>query len=196
MTKDNYLTLSDGELAALAKGGDDEALTVLLNRYKNLITAVARSYFLSGGEMDDLVQEGMIGAFKSINTYNGDSSFKTYLYTCVRNAVMTYIKTSNRKKNIPLNNAISLSGYVDGDTDKNDLFLDKNLGPEDVYINKEAESELNESIKAVLSEYENNILQYYLQGFSYSDIGEKTGKDSKSVDNAIQRIRKKLSKII
>ena len=189
-----YNNLTDEELAFLAKT-DEIALERLMEKYKPLINAQARSYFLNSGDASDLVQEGMIGVFKAITSFNGKSSFKTYVYTCIRSNIITAIKKSNRIKHKPLNNYLSLSGYDGDDEDKTLLISDKNFDPEKNYIEKEEEKELKNKIKENLSDFEHEILVLYLQGFSYSDISKKTGKKEKSIDNAIQRIRKKLTKL-
>ncbi len=186
--------LTDEELAYLANK-DEIALESLMERYKPMINSIARSYFLTSGDIDDLIQEGMIGVFKAITSFNGKSSFKAYAYTCIKTNIITAIKKSNRNKNKPLNNYISLSGTDGNDEDKNLLVCDKNFDPERKVIEMESHDELRETIKQKLSQFEYKILLYYLQGFSYSDISERTGKKEKSIDNAIQRIRKKLQEL-
>ncbi len=189
-----YKNLTDEELAFLAKT-DENALERLMEKYKPLINAQARSYFLNSGDASDLVQEGMIGVFKAITSFNGKSSFKTYVYTCIRSNIITAVKKSNRIKHKPLNNYLSLSGYDGDDEDKTLLISDKNFDPEKNFIEKEEEKELKNKIKESLSDFEHQILILYLQGFSYSDISKKTNKKEKSIDNAIQRIRRKLTKL-
>ncbi len=189
-----YSNYTDEELVLLAKT-DEMALERLMERYKPMINAQARSYFLNSGDLDDLVQEGMIGVFKAITSFNGKSSFKTYVFTCVRSSIITAVKKSNRIKHKPLNNYISLSGSEGDDADKSLLISDKNFEPEKNYLEMEAEKELKKTIEETLSSFEHQILVLYLQGFSYADISKKTGKKEKSIDNAIQRIRKKLTKL-
>ena len=189
-----YLNITDEELANLAKS-DEAALECLIDRCKPMINSQARSYFLYGGDLDDLVQEGMIGVFKAITSFNGSSSFKSYALTCVRNNILTAIKKSNMIKHQPLNNYVSLSGSDGDDADKTLIISDKNSDPEKNYIDMEAEKELKIKIKEILSPFEHQILVLYLQGFSYADISVKTGKKEKSIDNAVQRIRKKITKI-
>lgn len=189
-----YSNYTDEELAFLAKT-DENALERLMEKYKPMINAQARSYFLNSGDIDDLVQEGMIGVFKAITSFSGKASFKTYVFTCVKTSIISAIKKSNRIKHKPLNNYVSLSGSDGDDADKTLLISDKNFDPEKNYIEIERENELKKEIKDSLSEFEHKILVLYLQGFSYADISEKTGKNEKSIDNAIQRIRKKLTKL-
>ncbi len=192
----NYLELTDERLCALAKENDAIAIETLLNRYKNLVTVVARSFFLSDGSIEDLAQEGMIGAYHAIVTYNGAISFKNYAYTCIRSSILTAVKKATRKKHSPLNNYISLSGSDDADADKSFIMLDEGFNPETILIHREAEVELKIIIKETLSDLENKILALFLKGNSYQDIAQKIGKEVKSVDNALQRIRKKLSAVI
>ena len=195
MDKIEVKKLSDEQLVSLAQLKDESAIDELFDRYKYIASAVAHSYFLNGGDAEDLLQEGLVAVFKAITSFNGKSSFKTYVYTCVKNRIFNVIKSSNRYKNLPLNNYLSLSGSIDSDNDadKNEIIVDKHFGPEEVYINAEAESELKSIIEKVLSKFEYQILVYYLKGYSYREISEKIGKKEKSIDNAIQRIRKKIN---
>lgn len=189
----DYNRTSDEELVISAKNGDDGAMEELFNRYKGMVKAVSRSYFLVGGDTDDLLQEGMIGVYNAIETFNGSSSFKAYTYKCVKNKIITLIKKSLRHKSLPLNNYVSLSGILDGDMDKTEFVVDDVSDPEEEYINRESEAELKKKIFSLLSRYEKEIFLLYLQGYSYDDISIKTKKKVKSIDNALQRIRKKIS---
>ena len=188
--------LTDLELFDLAKNNNFDAIEQLLDRYKNIVDTIIRPYYLIGGDVEDLKQEGMIGLFRAIVTFNGTVAFKTYAYKCIKNRIFTLIKQANRDKNKPLNNYVSLSGYVDNDLDKSEIVLDDYPDPESEYISKENEANLRRIIKENLSEYENTILNLFLQGYSYEDIGNKVNKNSKSIDNALQRIRKKLVALI
>jgi len=194
MSKEEMKKLSDERLVALAQLKNENAIDELFNRYKYIASAVARSYFLNGGESEDLLQEGLFAVFKAITSFNAKSSFKTYVYTCVKNRIFNAIKSSNRYKNQPLNNYLSLSGSMDNDSDvdKTEIIIDKHFGPEEICINAEAENELKSIIHKVLSKFEYDILIYYLKGYSYREISEKFEKNEKSIDNAIQRIRKKI----
>ena len=191
-----YDKLTDEQLVELARANNTSAIDELFNRYKYIVSSIAHSYFLSGGDTEDLLQEGMLASFKAINTFNGKSSFKSYLYLCVKNRILTVIKSSNRFKNQPLNNYISLSGVVDGDLDKSEIIIDTDFSPEEKYINIESATELVAKIKDALSEYEYDILTLYLKGYSQKEISEKTNKKDKSVDNALQRIKKKILALI
>lgn len=187
-----YKLLSDEELVKLAKNGDSDAMESVILRYRYLVTSIAHSYFLSNGDVEDLVQLGQIAVFKAITTFNGKVEFKYYVYKCVKNAVITAIKNANALKNQPLNNYISLTGVLDGDQDKTGLVADVKSDPEQSLINVESEMELNDKIKNILSKYENEILSLYLKGYSYTEIGLKLNKNTKSIDNALQRIKNKL----
>lgn len=189
---ENY---TDEELAEEAKNGAnaEKALTEIFARYKYAVNSVARSYFLSGGETDDLIQEGQIGVFRAIMTYNGNYAFKPYVLKCIKTHVLSAIKHSNREKNKPLNNPVSLSVGDGDDADKSEYMRGASFDPEEEYINKENEKELVDLIKESLSKLEYDVLIYYLQGYSYFEIGEKTGKNVKSVDNTVQRIRNKIN---
>lgn len=184
--------LTDEQLVLLARENNAAAIDELFKRYKYIISSVAHSYFLTGGDSEDLLQEGMLASFKAINTFNGKSSFKSYLYVCVKNRILSIIKSSTRLKNQPLNNYISLSSVVNGEIDKSEIIIDGDFSPEEKYINAETANELVNKIKRELSEYEYTILTLYLKGYSQKEISEKVDKKDKSVDNALQRIKKKI----
>ena len=192
MNNNDLKKMSDEQLVILAQVKNENAIDELFNRYKYIASAVAHSYFLNGGDSEDLLQEGLLAIFKAITTFNTKYNFKSYVYKCVKNRILTVITSSHRYKNQPLNNYISLSGTFDNDIEKNEIIVASEFGPEETYINTESENELKEIINKVLSNYEYKILFYYLKGFSYREISEKLNKKEKSIDNAIQRIRKKL----
>lgn len=183
---------SENEIVCFAKNGDANAMEVVFDRYKNTVKAIARSYFLVGGEEDDLVQEGMIGVYRAVITYNEQSPFKPYAIKCIKSSIITTVRRSLGQKNIPLNNYVSISGFDDDDIEKSQIVMDETFQPELKYINSENVQELKDKIKEVLSTLEQNVLTLFLQGYSYTDIGEKLNKKPKSIDNALQRIRKKI----
>ena len=183
--------LTDEQLVSRAKSGETEAVNVLARRYKTVVAAITHSYFLTGCDSEDLLQEGMITVVNAINSYNGEASFKSFATTCIRNRIYSLIKSSNNLKNKPLNNYVPLSGY--SDNDKTDMIIAKTFGPEEMYINRESLEEHKKSIEKTLSKFEFEILSLFLQGYSYGKIAKKMQKNEKSIDNAIQRIRKKLS---
>lgn len=187
--------LTDNQLVEFAKT-NDEALAVLMERYKPQVSAICRPYFLIGGDNEDLLQECMIAFYKAIITYNGKASFSSYAYACMKNRIFSLIRQSNNNKNIPLNKYVSLSGLQDSVSDKTDIVVSEKFGPEESFINDESVRELESKIFSALSKYENEILKYYLKGLSYQSISEKIGKSTKSIDNALQRIRQKISLLL
>ena len=194
MINSKFDALSDNELVALAKT-DSDALDAVFIRYKKMLVSIGRSYFLINGDYDDVMQEGMIGLFKAINTFNDEYAFSSYAYRCIKNSILTAVKKANTDKNKPLKNYISLSGSEDDDVDKMFILKDLNYNPETTVINKENEKELKEKILTNLTSLEKSVLGKFLDGYSYEDIAKDLNKDKKSVDNAIQRIRKKISNI-
>lgn len=193
----NYTNLSVEELIKLSRNKNESATEELLNRYKYVPASIARSYFLVGGAEEDLLQEGMIGLYRAIITYDeSKGNFKTFVYTCVKNNIISLVKKSKAKKNEPLNEYISLSGFVDGDSDKSLFIQDGKFGPEDLFIYKESETELEDKLKEKLSIIEYQIFDLYIKGATYAQISEKVGKSQKSVDNSLQRIKKKIINII
>ena len=189
---ENYTSLSDERLAVLAKS-DAFALETLIERYKKAVIATARQYFLAVGDRDDLIQEGTIGLVRAITTFDGVSAFKNYAFTCIKSGIISAVRKSTSGKNKPLYYYVPI--YVGEDEDKNSLIKGEVIDPEEEYINSEAAKEFMERVKAALSGYEYNILSLYLDGYSYADIAKLKGKNVKSVDNAVQRIRKKIAKV-
>lgn len=189
--------LPDEVLCRLANEGDEEAVNILLERYRTVVKSVTHSYFLVGGDIEDLTQEGMIGLYKAIKDYNGKSGFKTFAKLCIKRNVLSAIKNLNRNKHKPLNNYISFNSGDDSDLKKIEILVSKEvIDPETEYINKESFTELETEIQKVLSEFELKVMHLYLSGYSYGSIGEKLGKTPKSVDNAVQRIKNKIETLI
>ena len=178
--------LTDNQLIALHKQGDLNAFEVICERYKGLVRAICRSYFLLGGDNDDLLQEGFLGLLKAVNTYDEgkNTSFKTFASTCVSSNVKTAVRVDFKKSNKALNESVSLAEVCFVETE--------NL--EDVIIEKEKKTELENKIQSVLSKLEYDIFKLWLSGNSYEEIAGITGKSGKSVDNAVQRIKNKLKK--
>lgn len=189
---------TDEELVERIKNGDKQALDNLIEKYNRLILKITRSYFLVGGDREDLMQEGRIGVMNAANTFNGSISFKNYAYTCIRSSVFSAIKKAKSKKNVPLENYVPLFGGSDDDEqyDKNEIVVGAAENPETGYINRETAEEFSHKIKDGLSELEYTILSEYLKGYSYKEIGSKVCKTEKSVDNALFRIRKKIKTIV
>ncbi len=196
------LNKTDEELAEMAKNGDKDALEYLLKRYKDLVDMKVSRYFIIGAEREDIVQEGMIGLYKAVKSFNSqkESSFKSFANMCIERQLITAIKTSNRQKHIPLNSSISLN--ANAYDDENDMELLEKLelqvleDPLDTITKKEYYKNIETKIDQTLSDFEKQVLTRYARGESYISIAEKLEAPVKSVDNAIQRIRKKASKNI
>lgn len=192
MKREEYKDLSDERLAVLAKS-DGVALETLIERYKMAVKSTARQYFLVGGEEDDLIQEGTIGLFRAITTFDGVSVFKSYAFRCIKSGIISVVRRATSGKSKPLNYYVPI--YAGEDDDKNSFIKGEIVDPEEEYINSETAKEFMERVKSVLSEYEYEILKMYLDGYTYTDIAEFKSKNVKSVDNAVQRIRKKIAKV-
>jgi RNA polymerase sporulation-specific sigma factor len=194
--------LPDEELVELVKEGDLEALEYLINKYKNFVRAKARSYFLIGADREDIVQEGMIGLYKSIRDFRGDklSSFKAFAELCITRQIITAIKTATRQKHIPLNSYVSLDKPIyDEDSDR--TLLDVICGtrvtdPEELIINQEEFDDIEIKMGEILSELEREVLMLYLDGRSYQEIAVDLKRHVKSIDNALQRVKRKLERYL
>lgn len=192
-----YSDLSDNELLELInKEKNNDAMETLIKRFGPLVTRQSRSLYIIGADEEDLIQEGMIGLIKAVNDYKADkgASFKTFAFMCVRRQMLTAINNSNNRKNIPLNHYISIYGDGNGDyvspLDEMDSGVITN--PEDIMLARLQETDLIKVIESKLSKFEHQVLDEYLTGASYEEIGERLGKTAKSIDNAVQRIRAKL----
>lgn len=199
--KDN-INKTDEELVEIAKNGDKDALEYLLNRYKDLVDVKVNKYFIIGAEKEDIIQEGLIGLYKAIKSFDmtKESSFKSFANLCIERQLITAIKTSNRQKHMPLNSSISLNATAyDEDSDTELLEkLDMQVleDPLDTITKKEYYKNIETRIDENLSSFEKQVLTRYARGESYVNIAEKLSAPVKSIDNAIQRIRKKASKNI
>ncbi|MDD4689836.1 MAG: RNA polymerase sporulation sigma factor SigH [Eubacteriales bacterium] len=192
---------TDDELIELNRNGELMSSEVLIKRYKNLIRAKARQYFLIGADCEDVVQEGMLGFYKAIRDYKpeSDASFKVFAEMCIVRQIITAIKTANRKKHMPLNSYVSLNTPVGEDESRSleSIYCIPNvLNPEQVYIGRESAEDLHKLIKEALSSFEYAVFEQYISGISYTVIAEQMGKPMKSIDNALQRIKKKIEKCI
>ncbi|HEX9968521.1 MAG TPA: RNA polymerase sporulation sigma factor SigH [Acidimicrobiales bacterium] len=190
---------SDTELVARFHQGDHEALQVLLERYRRFARAKARGYFLVGADSDDIEQEGMIGLFKAARDYNPDrqASFRAFAELCITRQVITAIKTATRQKHQPLNQYVSISGVRGsddpGERTVEDLLDDHYLAdPADEVVSNERMDQMRRSMAELLSGLEVDVLRLYVEGKSYQEIGEQLGRHVKSIDNALQRIKRKL----
>lgn len=180
----------------MLKNGDQEALEKLFRRYKELVNMKVSRYFIIGAEKEDIVQEGLIGLYKAIKNFDDDkqTSFKSFANLCIERQLITAIKTSNRQKHIPLNSSVSLNGnaYDNDDVPLIDVFDSNNTeDPLDTITKQEYYKEVGLKIEESLSDFEKHVLNRYAMGESYVAIAEKLDAPVKSVDNAIQRIRKK-----
>lgn len=199
--KPDYNKMDDTDVILLARGGDDHAMECILSRYRWLAKAKSRSYFLMGGENEDIIQEGMIGLYKAVNDFDPgmDTSFQSFAELCITRQILTAIKTAARLKHQPLNYSVSLSkpvGDKEGERTLADiLYLYSNRTPEELVIGRENATLLMEKINDKLSRFEGKVLSLYLQGEDYHKISEIMEKPLKSIDNALQRIRRKISEI-
>ena len=179
---------TDEELCRKAADGDRIAEELLVMRYMRLARACARPYFLAGGDSEDLLQEAMFGLLKAIREFDEsrDASFRTFAEVCVRNRIRSAVAAASRDKHAPLNHSVSMEEQP---LPESDYFCD----PEEMYISREAKAERLAALNQKLSPLEQRILSLYLHGFSYREIGDQVGRTDKSVDNAVQRIRRKVA---
>lgn len=185
---------TDQELLQQIQGGSDTAMEQLLEKYRELVRAEARKFFLVGGDEEDLIQEGMIGLFKAIQGYRKEeeATFLTFATLCVRRQIYTTVTASNRKKHSPLNHYISIFGeQEEGSFDV--MSEDGFDNPEERMLQKEMIHDYYREMDQRLSRFEKQVVKHYLRGENYTEIAQKLGKTQKSIDNAIQRIRRKLN---
>ena len=193
---------TDEELALLAQQGDEDALEYLLNKYKNFVRSKARSYFLIGADHEDIVQEGMIGLYKAIRDFKPEklSSFRAFAELCITRQIITAIKTATRQKHIPLNSYVSLNKPIyDEESDRTllDVITEGRLAnPEDMLISQEDVGLIEDRIGQMLSSLEREVLSAYLDGKSYQEIALELDRHVKSIDNALQRVKRKLEKFL
>ncbi len=200
---DSYLTNSDEELVAIVRDGDNEALDYLMNKYKILVEKKAKSYFLIGASRDDIIQEGMIGLFKAIRDFKEEkiASFYSFADLCVTRQIISAVKASTRQKHLPLNSYISLNKpSYEEENDKATLIdkmpSQKIINPEDLLIGQENLSIIEYELSERLSKFEKEVLRCYIDGKSYVEIAEYLVRPVKSIDNALQRIKKKVEAIL
>lgn len=185
-----------------AQSGDGEAVEYILEKYRNFVRAKSRTYFLIGADREDIIQEGMIGLYKAIRDYDASSgtNFKTFADICIIRQIITAIKTATRQKHMPLNSYVSLNKPIYDNENENAL-LDSlsgkdRLDPEEIMINRERYNIIEQKIADALSKYESEVLKLYLEGKSYVDIACSLKKSEKSIDNALQRIKKKIERLV
>ena len=192
---------TDDELCAQAAEGDRAAEELLVMRYNRLVRMCARPFFLAGGDSEDLIQEGMLGLLSAIRSFQAEqgASFRTYAEVCIRSRLISAVRSASSGKHSPLNGSISFeTPSFDGIPDyvSNMAVGLPQKNPEDLLISREEQQEYLDKAKGQLSGFEANVLGYYLEGFSYQEIAAQVKRSTKSVDNAVQRIRRKLSQHI
>ena len=197
-----YQDMSDEDVVLLCREGDSVAVEFLLNKYKNFVRSKARSYFLIGADHEDIVQEGMIGLYKAIRDFRPEklSSFRAFAELCITRQIITAIKTATRQKHIPLNSYVSLNKPLyDDESDRTlmDVCAEgHSANPEEMLISQEDLAGIHRRIDEVLSGLEQEVLAAYLAGKSYQEIADNLGRHVKSIDNALQRVKRKLEKYL
>lgn len=202
ITRNKYFVLKDEEVVRMSKNGDDIALEYLIRKYKNFVKLKAKAYFLVGADKEDIVQEGMIGLYKAIRDFDSEkaTSFKVFAELCITRQIITAIKTATRQKHMPLNSYISLNKPMFEDDSERTLIdtLCSNtvLDPEELVISKEQLADIESKMCEILSPLEWKVLGDYLQGKSYQEMAVDLNRRVKSIDNAIQRIKRKVEKYL
>lgn len=197
-----YDLLEDEKLIELVHKGESDALDYLIKKYRNFVRAKARSYFLVGADREDIVQEGMIGLYKAIRDFKGDklASFKAFAELCITRQIITAIKTATRQKHIPLNSYVSLDKPIyDEESDRTlmDVISGARVSnPEELLINREKFLNIEGKMVELLSDLEREVLSLYLDGRSYQEISERLNRHVKSIDNALQRVKRKLERYL
>ena len=187
--------MTDEQLALLAQQGNSNAELELFNKYRSLINKCSRGYFLIGGDIEDLVQEGMIGLYKAIKNYSADkaATFSTFASLCKRRQIQSAVRNASAKKNKALSSAVPI---MDEDSDDTGVYLIADgESPDSILIHRQTSQAIFEELKKLLSPLEYDVLKYYLSGLSYQQIASKTKQTKKSIDNALSRIKKKLAAI-
>lgn len=199
---ESYDNMLDEEIVLSAREGNAASLEYIINKYKNFVRAKARSYFLIGADKEDIVQEGMIGLYKAIRDFRNDklSSFRAFAELCITRQIITAIKTATRQKHIPLNSYVSLNKPIyDEESDRTLLDIltaTKITDPEELIISREELVSIESKIGEILSDLELEVLMSYLQGKSYQEIACDLDRHVKSIDNALQRVKRKLEKYL
>ena len=196
----SQLQIEDGFLIALAKQGNPDAYDRLVRRYYGFVRLKASSYFLAGGDSDDLIQEGLVGLYKAIRDYRTDreSSFRNFAELCITRQIITAVKTATRNKHTPLNQYLSFSSSPSSSAAEGEPTLDEVIpgpsvhDPVNQVISSEELQALVACLSTVLSELESRVLSLYLDGYSYEDVGKRLECDTKTVDNALQRVKRKV----
>ncbi|MCI8788130.1 MAG: RNA polymerase sporulation sigma factor SigH [Lachnospiraceae bacterium] len=200
---ENYRQYSDGELIDRLRRGETAIMDYICDKYKNLVRRKAKSMFILGGDSEDLIQEGMIGLFKAVQDYDmgRDASFSTFAELCINRQMYTAVQAAKRKKHFPLNFYVSLDGEETGEDREgpglSELLADRTkLNPEELFLDKERVAYLEKLIEEELSDFEKQVLDLYITGMSYSQIAKVLGRDEKATDNALQRLKSKIKKML
>lgn len=199
----DYVQSTDEELIDRLRGGEASIMDYICDKYKNLVRSKAKSMFILGGDSEDLIQEGMIGLFKAVRDYDSgrDASFCTFADLCISRQMYTAVQASKRQKHIPLNTYISLYGTALAEDREEASLLDAladptELNPEEMFLDKERVAYLEQVIEKELSSFEKQVLDLYMTGMSYTQIAKVLGRDEKSTDNALQRLKGKIKKML
>ena len=199
----DYKSMTDEEVAlTVQQVHDEEGTTYLMRKYGNLVRAKARSYFLIGADNDDIIQEGMIGLYKAIRDFKADRnvSFRAFAEICITRQIITAIKAATRQKQMPLNSYVSLNKPIYTDESERtlmDVLSSLSVSdPEELFVTKETYSGLQGALEEILSDLEWRVLQAYLEGDSYAIMSERIGRDMKSIDNALQRVKRKVEEYL
>lgn len=192
----DYAALDDNSLQELARKGDRNAEEALAARYLRMVRACARPLFLAGGDSEDLIQEGTFGLLSAIRNFDpaDGTAFKTYAEHCIRMRLLSAIKSASRLKHIPLNDGISLEQLSEDSGDLSAFPVGFLRNPEELVLARESKEELDAAFSRCLSRFEVKVLDLYLEGLSYREIAQRLSRDAKSIDNAVQRIRRKLER--
>ena len=198
-----YNGMEDEEIIIAARSGNDKAFEYLINKYKSFVRAKARAYFLVGADREDIIQEGMIGLYKAIRDFKEDkrSSFKSFAELCITRQIITAVKTATRQKHIPLNSYVSLNKPIyNEESDRTLMDVISNnkvsINPEEMIISREELAGIEGKLNEILSRLEWKVLSLYLEGKSYNEIAVELNRHVKSVDNALQRVKRKLERYI
>ncbi len=198
-----YEQVTDEELIDRLRSGEERITDYICDKYKNLVRSKAKSMFIIGGDSEDLIQEGMIGLFKAVRDYDSgrDASFYTFADLCISRQMYTAVQASQRQKHIPLNTYISLYGNAVAEDKEEPNLLDSlpdptELNPEQMFLDKERVEYLEQLIESELSSFEKQVLDLYMTGMSYTQIAKVLGRDEKSTDNALQRLKNKIRKLL
>lgn len=205
MSEEKFIQASDEELILMYRDGEEAAAGFIMNKYKNLVRKKAGSMYILGGDREDLIQEGMIGLFKAVRDYDmgRDVNFYTFADLCVSRQMYTAVQASNRQKHLPLNSYISLYSQALNSEENNEEYVflntlpsEKEKNPEEMVIEQETMEQIENAILKELSELEKQVFELHLTGMNYTEIAKVLGRDEKSTDNALQRMKTKIKKII